>query len=171
VSLELACSNHILPSQLNYGRPEGDLTPRGGAPGYPVRFLRKPGLPHRFSAGANGHWRLISHLTLNHHALAEEGLPALRELLTLYDLPRSPATQRQVRGVTGLAHSPTTAWWRGKHGASLVHGIEVRLTLDEEAFAGSGMHLFVQVIDRFLGQYVHLNCFTEVVILSHNTGE
>ena len=171
VSLELTCSNHSLPGLLNYGRPEGDLAPRGDGSGYPIRFLRKPSAPHRFNAGPNGHWRLISHLTLNHHALVQDGLPALRELLTLYDLPRTPATQRQIRGVTGLAHSPTTAWRRGKHGPSLVHGIEVRLTLDEEAFIGSGMHLFVQVIDRFLGLYVHLNCFTELVILSHNTGE
>ncbi len=45
------------------------------------------------------------------------------------------------------------------------------MTLDEEAFVGSGLHLFVQVIDHFLGLYVQINSFVELVVLSHKTGE
>jgi type VI secretion system protein ImpG len=52
-----------------------------------------------------------------------------------------------------------------------VHGLEVRLTLDEEAFVGAGLHLFVQVLDQFLGMYVHINSFVELVILSQQSGK
>ena len=60
---------------------------------------------------------------------------------------------------------------RHPRGASLVHGVEVRLTLDEDAFVGVGMHLFVQVIDHFFGLYVQLNSFVELVVLSRQSGE
>ena len=92
-------------------------------------------------------------------------------MLTLYDLSQSAISQRQIRGIVGLSHQPTTTWIRAKRGASLVHGIEVRMTLDENAFVGSGIHLFVQVIDQFLGLYVQLNSFTELVIVSDQSGQ
>ncbi|MDB5746247.1 MAG: vasA, partial [Massilia sp.] len=52
-----------------------------------------------------------------------------------------------------------------------MHGTEIRLTLDEEAYAGAGLHLFVQVLDQFFALYVHLNSFIELVILSHTSGK
>jgi type VI secretion system protein ImpG len=108
---------------------------------------------------------------VNHHSLAQEGLTALREMLALYDLPQSPTSQRQIAGIVGLAHADTATWIRHRRGASLVHGIEVCMTLDEEAFVGSGMHLFVQVIDQFLGLYAQLNSFVELRVLSKQSGE
>jgi type VI secretion system protein ImpG len=52
-----------------------------------------------------------------------------------------------------------------------VRGVEVRLTIDEEAFVGSGIHAFAHIIDRFLGLYVHANSFTQLVMVSNKTGE
>ena len=49
--------------------------------------------------------------------------------------------------------------------------MEVRLTIDEEAFVGSGIHAFAHVIERFLGLYVHANSFTQLVVVSSKTGE
>ena len=169
LSLSLTCSNRDLPLALKYGQPQGDLQPSGGGPA--LQLLRRPSQPRRFSPGAGLHWRLISHLALNHHALVQEGLPALREMLTLYDLSQSATSQRQINGIVALAHSATTTWLRHRRGTSLAHGVEVRITLDEAAFVGSGMHLFVQVIDHFLGLYVQINSFIELVVLSLQSGE
>jgi type VI secretion system protein ImpG len=47
----------------------------------------------------------------------------------------------------------------------------VRLTLDEEAFAGSSVFVFAQVVSRFLGLYVHLNSFTRLVLISGQSGK
>ena len=169
MSLSLTCSNRDLPLALKYGQPQGDLQPCGAGPA--LHMLRRPSRTQRFSTGAGLHWRLISHLALNHHALVQEGLPALREMLTLYDLSQSASSQRQISGIVALAHSPTTTWLRHKRGTSLAHGVEVRITLDEEAFVGSSMHLFVQLIDHFLGLYVQINSFIELVALSLQNGE
>ena len=169
LSLSLTCSNRDLPLALKYGLPQGDLLPCSGGPA--LQLLRRPNPPRRFSPGAGLHWRLISHLALNHHALVQEGLPALREMLTLYDLSQSATSQRQISGIVALAHCPATTWLRHKRGTSLAHGVEVRITLDEEAFVGSGTHLFVQVIDHFLGLYVQINSFIELVVLSLQSGE
>jgi type VI secretion system protein ImpG len=52
-----------------------------------------------------------------------------------------------------------------------VRGVEVRLSIDEEAFVGSGIHAFAQIVERFLALYVHANSFTQLVIVSSKTGE
>ena len=55
-------------------------------------------------------------------------------------------------------------------GATAV-GIDVLLTVDEGAYVGSGLHVFVQVIDHFLGLYVQFNSFTRLIVLSHPSGK
>jgi type VI secretion system protein ImpG len=171
LSVDLTCTNRDLPCQLKCGSPGGDLFIPGAAQGATIRFLRRPTRPYRLANGQGAHWRLISHLTLNHHSLAQEGADGLREMLALYDFTGSAVSQRQIAGIVGLEHAEATAWIRHKRGSSLAHGTEVRLTIDEEAFVGAGLHLFVQVIDQFFALYVQMNSFIELVILSHRTGE
>ena len=171
LSIEVTCTNRDLPSLLTYGLPGGDLTVEGGSSVKRISFLRKPTQTHRFERGRGAHWRLISHLSLNHLSLTDGGLDAFREMLTLYDLPRSPSTQRQIGGLTAIEHKATTAWLQGNPFACLVRGMEVRLTIDEEAFVGSGIHAFAHIIERFLGLYVHANSFAQLVIVSNKSGE
>ena len=93
----------------------------------------------------------------------------VREVLTLYDVSRSAATQRQIAGITDMETARATAWMRNKIGATLVHGLEVRMTVDEEAFAGSSLYVFAEVANRFFGLYVHINSFTRLVLRSAQT--
>ena len=168
LSIELSCTNRDLPNALKYGQAGGDLTPLHDADSYAVRLLRRPTRSYRFSRGGQ-HWRLISHLTVNHRALSQGGLPAFREMLTLYDWPQSPISRRQIEGIVKLEQADTVAWIRHKHGAALVHGTEIRMTLDEQAFVGSGLLLFVEVIDQFLGLYVQVNSFIELIVFSEQS--
>ncbi len=172
LSVELRCTNRELPTLLGYGSHGGDLFPLdGGNLLGAVSFIRKPSHPQYFERGRGAHWRLISHLALNHLSLTQGGLDAFREILTLYDLSRSPTSQRQIGAIVSIEHRASTAWLPGNPFASLVRGIEVRMVLDEEGFVGSGLHVFASVIDRFLGLYVHINSFTQLVIFSKRTGE
>jgi type VI secretion system protein ImpG len=171
LSLELTCSNRDLPASLSYGARGGDLFLEGGSSVRSITFLRKPTSSHKFESGRGAHWRLISHLSLNHLSLSDGGLDAFREMLALYDLPRSPASQRQIGGISAIAHKAANAWLPGNPFACLVRGVEVRLTIDEEAFVGSGIHAFTHIIERFLGLYVHANSFTQLVMVSNKTGE
>jgi type VI secretion system protein ImpG len=171
LNVELSCTNRDLPALLPYGQPDGDLFLEGGSSVGPIRFLRKPTASQRFESGRSAHWRLISHLSLNHLSLTNGGVAAFREMLALYDLPRSPSSQRQIAGIVAVAHKASSAWLPGNPFACLVRGVEVRLTIDDEAFVGSGIHVFAHVIERFLALYVHANSFTRLVIVSHKTGE
>jgi type VI secretion system protein ImpG len=165
VSADILCTNRDLPHQLSCGVPGGDLSVSATADGIHVRLLATPTRQSRFASG-EAQWALNAYLTLNHHALIPDGLDALRELLKLHDLPQSSITQRMIDGVVGLDHRQVTGWMCHEYGQSLVHGIEVHITVDEEAFAGSGMHLFAQVMDQFLALYVQVNNFVELVLLA-----
>jgi len=171
LSLDLTCTNRDLPQHLPYGQPEGDLFLEGGAGVRAVTFLRKPSRTWRLARGRSAHWRLISLLSLNHLSLADGGVDAFREMLALHDLPRSAASTRQIGGIDAIACIPTSAWLSGNPFNCLVRGIEVRVAIDEEAFVGSGVHTFAHIIERFLALYVHANSFTQLVIVSHQSGE
>jgi type VI secretion system protein ImpG len=171
LNVELTCTNRDLPSQLPYGQRGGDLFLEGGSSLSSISILRRPTTAYHFERGYNVRWRLISLLALNHLSLSAGGADALRETLALYDLPRSPSSQRQIGGITGLSQRAVTAWLPGNPFPCLVRGVEVRLAVDEDAFVGTGIHAFGQLIERFLALYVHANSFTQLVIVSNKSGE
>jgi type VI secretion system protein ImpG len=171
LSIDLTCTNRDLPCLLKSSSAGGDLSIPGAAKGAAIHFLRRPTRPHRLSNDQGAHWRLISHLTRNHRSLATEGADGLRDMLALYDFTGSAVSQRQIAGIVGLEHAETTAWLRHKRGPSLAHGTEVRLTIDEEAFVGTGLYLFIQIMDQLFALYVQMSSFIELVILSRQSGE
>ena len=65
-------------------------------------MLRRPTPSVRFERGRASHWRLISHLALNHVSLANSGLSALKEMLVLYDLRRTAVSARHIDGLVGI---------------------------------------------------------------------
>ncbi|NRR33138.1 type VI secretion system baseplate subunit TssF [Oxalobacteraceae bacterium] len=171
LSLEFTCTNRDLPAELSFGSREGDLTVAGVSSSIVARFMRKPCPSYRFAVDKGAHWRLISHLSLNHQSLSGVGLEQFRQMLTLYDLPQSPVNRRQIQGIVGLDYKVIMAWIPGEPCAALMPGIEIRMTLDEEAFVGSGIHLFAQVADHFFGLYCQINVFSQLLVVSQRTGE
>lgn len=171
LSLQLTCTNRDLPTLMSVGLPSGDLFLEGGSSVRSIKLLRKPSQPYRFDHRGDGQWRLISHLSLNHLSLTASGLAAFQEMLALYDLPRSAASRRQIEGLLAIAQSEKTVWMPGQPFACFVRGVEVRLAIDETSFAGSGLDVFVRCIDRFLGLYVSMNSFIQLVVVSQRTGE
>jgi type VI secretion system protein ImpG len=49
-------------------------------------------------------------------------------------------------------------------GVSFVRGNLVELELDEEQFVGGGVYLFSAVLEYFLGLYVSMNSFSQLVV-------
>jgi type VI secretion system protein ImpG len=171
VSLNLTLSNRDLPASLPYGMAGGDLEIDSHAAKFPVRLLRKPSASQRLLAGRGAHWELISHLSLNHRSLTTDGLDALAAMLKLHAVADSAVSQRQIDGIVALEQRSSTAWLRDRDGAAYLSGVEVRVTLDEDAFAGTGIHAFVQLLDHFFGLSVHLNSFTRLIVLSKASGK
>jgi type VI secretion system protein ImpG len=171
LSTLLTCTNRDLPSQLGYGDPQGDLRTDELSAVAPIRMLRKPSPSYRFDTARGAHWRLISHLSLDHASLSAAGLDDFRKMLTLYDLPRSPAAQRQIAGIRGLEHGAVRAWVKAAPISTLMPGIGIRMSVDEEAFAGSSLYVFAQVLDHYFALNGQLNCFTRLQVVSSLTGQ
>lgn len=171
LSLELTCTNRDLPSMLTYGLAGGDLFLEGGALVKQINFLRKPSASYRFERGRGAHWRLISHLSLNHLSLSQKGIEAFQESLRLYDLPRSAISEKILAGVIAISQQSTSKWMTGKPFACLSRGIEITLTINEDNFVGSGLHVFSRILDQFFALYVSINSFTQVRLMSHKSGE
>jgi type VI secretion system protein ImpG len=171
LSSMLTCTNRDLPAQLHYGDPHGDLRADELSSVAPIRMLRKPSPSYRFGSAKGAHWRLISHLSLNHASLTMAGLDDFRKMLALYDLPRSPAAQRLIAGIHGLEHGAVRAWVRNAPVSTLMPGIGIRLTVDEDAFAGSSLFVFAQVLDHYFALNGQLNCFTRLQVVSRQTGQ
>jgi type VI secretion system protein ImpG len=171
LSLELTCTNRDLPALLAMGIEGGDLFLEGGSLTGNISMLRRPTPSVRFERGRAAHWRLISHLALNHVSLASNGLSALKEMLVLYDVRRTAVSARHIDGLVGIEQRAAVQWLPGKPFATFVRGMEIRLTIDEDHFVGTSLASFVRVIDTFFGLYVHLNSFVQLVVVSKRTGE
>ncbi|MFA9216179.1 MAG: type VI secretion system baseplate subunit TssF [Sphingomonadaceae bacterium] len=167
-SVELSCTNRDVPATLRHGAPGGDLVTEVACGGYPIRLLRRPTRSLRVATEGGAHWGLVRHLALNHRQLSYDSLGAL---LRLYVRREDAVAQRQIDGIVSLEAGPASAWLRQPEGAAYLRGVEMRLTLDEEAFAGSGIHVFAQVLDCFFALQVHLNSFTQLVVLAQSSGK
>ena len=170
LSIEVTATNRDLPSLLSFGQ-QGELEVAGGGLAKSFTMLRRPTRSYRFETGRGALWRLISHLSLNHLSLSAGGIDALREMLRLYDLPRSATNRRQIDGLVAIDFQPTTAWMEGNPFPTFVRGTEVRLSVDEDSFVGIGLRLVTQVLDHFFGLYVHANSFTQLRVLSARSQE
>ena len=161
LSLELTCTNRNLPEAIPFGA--GSAADAFHLPRHPAvklaRPLRKPSpsLPPPAKRGLQ--WRLISHLSLNHLAMASQGPQALQETLELYNFTDSAAVARQIQGIVGLTTRPATTRLPGRAFASFVRGVEVHITFDESCFVGGNLFLFASVLERFLAYSCPPNSF------------
>jgi type VI secretion system protein ImpG len=169
VIVKATCSNRDLPNRLPRQGEEIPFDTEFAAPGVELRCLISPTPPQRPPLRRGMHWRLVSQLSLNHLSIAEsgEGTAALQEILRLYDFtdpdtdPQLSATARlTIDGITDVRSRRTSRWSQG----TFCRGVETTVSLDEKNFLGTSMLLFSAVLDRFLGLYVHLNSFSELVV-------
>jgi type VI secretion system protein ImpG len=158
--LHTTCTNRDLPARLPFGAPGGDFNLEIAAPLVKVSGMMKPTPCRRPTLGGGLHWRLISHLSLNYLSIVQGGEEALREILRLYDFDNSPATRQQISGILGLKSRYVTK----RMGRSIGRGVQVEIEFDEDKYVGTGLFLFSSILERFLGQYVSVNSFSQLVI-------
>jgi type VI secretion system protein ImpG len=71
-------------------------------------------------------------------------------------------TRQQIAGITKVAHRRVAGRAGRKVGAACL-GVEVTLEFDESNYVGSGAFLLASVLERFLGLYVSINSFSQLV--------
>jgi type VI secretion system protein ImpG len=159
ITVHTTCTNRDLPGRLPFGDPAGDFDIEKAAPVARINCLIKPTPTRRPSLGGALQWRLISHLALNYLSLVEGGEEMLKEILMLYDFDNSPVTRQQISGIVSVQSRHVTK----RVGQSFCRGVEVTLELDEEKYVGMGLYLFASVLERFFGQYVSVNSFSQLI--------
>lgn len=162
VMVRVTCSNRDLPSQLPFRDPSGDFQIETAAPVEAIRCLVRPTRALRPPLSGGRQWRLISHLSLNYLSLIGGGPAPLKEMLGLYDFCDCAATRQQIGGIVSVKSRHVTR----RIGAGFCRGVEVTVEFDEDKFVGSSLYLFASVLERFLGQYVSVNSFVQLVARS-----
>jgi type VI secretion system protein ImpG len=179
------CSNRHLVTQLPIGQSSVDFRLTDDV-NIPLACIHGPTAPRGSIAemerndprtGNHGEvlWRLINMLSFNHLGLKDrhssDPAGGLREILSLFSDLGDSITERQLRGLSGVASRPITRSLRRDDGYHAARGTEVKVTFDERAFEGSGIMLLGSVLDRFFADYTHVNSFTETVLMSEQRGE
>ncbi|HVS40409.1 MAG TPA: type VI secretion system baseplate subunit TssF [Gemmataceae bacterium] len=163
LDVEATCLNRDLPARLPFGggQPRLQLS-EGDALVSSVSCVTAPTPTLRPARRRGALWRLVSHLSLNHLSLVNDGkADALREILKLYDFADSPQTRQTIDGVVEIGSRRVAC----RLGGAVVQGVETTLTFDAERFSGGGLFLFASVLERFLSLYCSLNSFTKLTAL------
>jgi type VI secretion system protein ImpG len=164
LTIAVTCLNRDLPALLPFGGDQGDLEVEGEAPVSRIRCLRKPTATLRPPRRKGAYWRLISHLSLNHLSIVEDGREALLEILSLYNFSDSPALRKQIGGIVQVAAEPTVAKIGPPGRQGFVRGTAIRLVFDEEEYVGAGVYLLAAVLERFFALYSSINSFTQLTV-------
>lgn len=171
LTVRTVCTNRDIPARMPFGNEQGDLESQGMASIRKAIILRKLTPTVRPPTGKGALWRLISHLSLNHLSLVEDGREALQEILRLYEYASFSHLQKQIAGISRLDHKREFARLISENGITFARGIAIDLELDEEQFVGAGAYLFAAVLERFLALYTTMNSFTRLTAHSRQRKE
>jgi type VI secretion system protein ImpG len=114
------------------------------------------------------HWRLLSHLSLNHLSLADtrDGCEALKEVLRLYNFAEGMADV--VEAILSVEPQAVVERVAGAPASGFARGVKATVTFDRQKCLDVGPYLFACVLERFLGLYVTLNSFSQLVAKVRN---
>jgi type VI secretion system protein ImpG len=161
--IKTTCTNRDLPARLPFGSETGDFDLENNGPIERIVALVKPTTPLRPPTGKNVQWRLISQLSLNYLSLVSNGREALQQILAVHNFAGSASTRKMIDGVLRVDSRSAFARLLSEYGVHFARGTRVEVEFDEEQFVGTGVYLFASVLEHFLGHYVHLNSFSQMV--------
>ncbi|XZE52070.1 type VI secretion system baseplate subunit TssF [Planctomycetaceae bacterium SH139] len=153
----------------------------GAGPVQAIECLTGPTRPRGSMSAGDGQrcWRLINHLTPNHLSFGcgtdrnqdgQVGAAMLREVLALYCQADQPSHSRQVDGILAVKQQAVTR--QLPFGGPIVHGrgVEIELTLDDQAFEGGSCVILAAVLEQFLSRFANFNSFTQLALNSPRNG-
>lgn len=176
LSVTALVSNRELPIFMPVGKGETDFTLEINLPADSVRCIDGPTEPIASFKEKFSEWNIINHFSLNYlsvlrHNNTGGSTELLKELLKLYCDPDSYYFRRQIEGIVDIVASPVTSRLYGSGPISFIRGLEINLTLDEDAFRGMGIFLLGSILDRYFGANTMINSFTRTIIHSVERGK
>ena len=161
LSLRVTCTNRDQAARLKLSGEFGELEAEDIAL-IRARCLRKPTPTLRSPHRQGLQWRLISHLSLNHLSIVENGRDALQEILRLYNFSNDPVTRTQIEGIADVQSRSAISRVKSETGVSFVRGTDVIVDFDEDRYLGTGVFLLASVLERFMALYSAVNSFSRL---------
>jgi type VI secretion system protein ImpG len=157
------------------GKGKTDFNIEIGAPCASIRCVGEPTRPKVSINQGDNAWDLINLLSTNFLGFSSEesnlALASLTKLLNLMSDKKDPAQVKQLDGLIGLEISTITARLPFSGPICFGRGIEIKLSVDENAFEGGSPFLLATILDSFFCQYASTNSFTQLVLISSERGE
>lgn len=171
LSVKALCSNRDLPLLVPLGQLNTDLFWPGHLPLSAIRFVRGPGRPKPPIAQGRSNWQLIEQLSLNYLGLMDgAGTASFARLLSLHADVNQATHRALVQSVHAVSSSVAVEQLM-RHGRPVVaRGVQLTLTLDEEALQGTGLAVLGQVLARCAAAHVSVNSFVRTTVQSLQTG-
>ncbi len=172
--VEVMCSNRDLPLMMPLGKGITDFTIETGAPCISVRCLGEPTRPQEPLAQGSFCWDLVQQLAINFLGFASsepESTSVLKRLLSLLLDSSDAIGKKQIDGILSVNVSKITKRLPINGPISFGRGVEVRMTVDKQAFEGGNAYVLATVLDKFFSQYVSVNSFSQFVLCSSQDGE
>jgi len=162
LTVHVTCTNRDFVARMPWRKEWGELSGEG-LPLVQARCLVGPTKTMRPPLRGSLHWRLISHLSLNHLSIAQSGgREALQEILRLYAFSQDEDIRKRILGITGLKSESSVSRVIFDTGVAFCRGLDVEVEFDEEQYAGSGVYLLAAVLERFFGLYSAVNSYSRL---------
>ncbi|WP_321787952.1 type VI secretion system baseplate subunit TssF [Burkholderia pyrrocinia] len=164
LAIRLSCTQGDLS-----GMQERELAlPSGGSVGT-IALVNRPtrSRPPAFRYGEL--WDVLSLLVPQTIRLDSGGLTQLRRLATRW-AACSVDAGRRFEALVSMSTARVRRWLPGKPASAFVQGLEVRLVVDEQRFAGFSLGGLAHMMDRLFAPYVPVTSFVQVVLFSAHTG-
>lgn len=169
LSIDVVCTNGDIPSLINTGDPDGDFESDIDIANLRITALNRPSrmLPAMTLRGMN--WRLISQLSLNFVLLSSiDGAIKLREMLSIYNYNNNPAISIFIEWIKDLQITPVSSRLPGLYPPVTARGIDITVTLSNDASMHPECFLFCSFLDYFLGLHAPVNSFTRMItVIEH----
>ncbi|WP_175689839.1 type VI secretion system baseplate subunit TssF [Burkholderia anthina] len=164
LAIRLSCTQGDLS-----GMQARELAPAEGDPVGTIMLLNRPTRSRAQAFRYGELWDLLSLLVPQAIRLDKGGLTQLRRLCIRW-AEDSVDAGRRFDALVSLSTARVRRWLPGKPASAFVQGLEVRLVVDEQRFAGFSLGGFAHVMDCFFAPYVPVTSFVQVVLLSAQTG-
>lgn len=172
ISLEVMCTNHIIPSQMQYGNPEGDFDTDVSVAALKISALTHPTKIIYPPDKSDVRWRFLSQLSLNHQLLeGKEGAQKLKEMLAIYNFDNNPGNTRLINLIHSLRYNPITTRIIINDPHSLARGLDLTVQFSHEALQDPEYYMFCSLLDHLLALYAPVNSFIRLTTIIENEAQ
>jgi len=164
LSIEAWVSNGVLPREEIH---EGDISkPGAGFPDY-IMFsnITRPSLPSKPPGSDEYLWVFLSHLSATYASFGSADI--LKAFLRLYEWSHTEGRARRIEAISEVTYRPIESLV----GGSILRGIEFTIAIQEGNFQDcDDLHIFAEVLKTFLSQYISINSFLDLVVVTKPSG-